>query len=112
MTRLELTKLTCAALNEVGKRAQEVGITPKYLQVLQALMSAKGWQSRAQLGKLTKFDGVEIYSELMLAIERDELVISRQIASSRGGGSKRKEFQLSDDGADKLDYIINGGAKA
>ena len=111
MNNYERTKQTAAALVKMDLRRQETQVNCSQQPILLALLGQSEWLCRLKIGDLVKAGGGEIYNELMKAIELQGLVISRPMENSPGGLRKRKEFQLTDLGADKIDYIINGGSK-
>ena len=112
MNNYERTIKTAEALVKMDVRRQESGVNITHQGVLMALLGRGDWLCRLKIGELVKLGGGEIYNELMRAIEDAGLVISRPVENLAGGLRRRKEFQLTDIGADKIDYIINGGAKA
>jgi len=112
MTNYERTIKTAEALVKMDVRRQESGVNITHQGILMALLGKGDWLCRFKIGELVKLKGDDIYNELMNVIEQSGLVISRPVENLAGGLRRRKEYQLTDLGADKLDYIINGGAKA
>ena len=111
MTLYEKSVMAANALVGMEIRRQEMGVTITHQPILLSLLGKAEWLCRFKIGEIVKLDKDCIHTKPMDGIEAAGLVISRPIENSPGGLRRRKEYQLTELGADKIDYIINGGAK-